>query len=192
MLNRLTIAVVAGAFAFASAPAFALDLPDSGSKNFSPAGDTPTYFANESVPVSARTADTSASDWTAEEAAAPVTSVVRPIDAARPRTGWHGRHGSIQRSARYSVGKSTGHGRSTRFASTSAVKPVATGSARHAAAPTRMAERPVSMASVRSPSRAAASAAKASTARHAKAGSRHAAFAVTPPASAVTGLYDQV
>jgi len=64
MLKLRTI-LFAGAFAVAAAPAIAVDLPDYGSKNFSPAGDTPSYFANEAAPVSARTADTTARDWSA-------------------------------------------------------------------------------------------------------------------------------
>src|ERR1700730_8463507 len=103
MLYRLMTAVLIGAFGLASLPALALDLPDSGSKNFSPGNDTPTHFANESVPVSARTADTTATDFSAEEAAAPVPSVVRP---AHPSTARHGKYASAQKSAKHTSGKS--------------------------------------------------------------------------------------
>ena len=115
MPSKLTITYFAAALAIVSVPAFAVDIPDSGSKNFSPAGDTPTYFTNESVPISARTADTNASDFTAEEAAAPVPAVTVPVPAARANTGRHGRYGSVQRSVRHTLGQSRGMYHSTRF-----------------------------------------------------------------------------
>src|SRR5580692_6972898 len=62
---KLTITFLAGALAYACLPALAVELPDYGSKNFSPSGDTPSYFANEAAPVSARTADTTQGDWSA-------------------------------------------------------------------------------------------------------------------------------
>jgi hypothetical protein len=113
MPSKLMITYCAAALAIVSVPAFAVDIPDSGSKNFSPAGDTPTYFTNESVPISARTADTNASDFTAEEAAAPVPAVTVP--AAHPNTGRHGRYGSVQRSVRHTLGQSRGTYHSTHF-----------------------------------------------------------------------------
>jgi hypothetical protein len=102
MLYRLMTAVLIGAFGLASLPVLALDLPDSGSKNFSPGNDTPTHFANASVPVSARTADTTASDFSAEEAAAPVQSAVRRATSAHPSTVRHGKY-------KHASGKSRGN-----------------------------------------------------------------------------------
>ena len=107
MLYRLMTAVLIGAFSLASLPVLALDLPDSGSKNFSPGNDTPTHFANESVPVSARTADTTASDFSAEEAAAPIPSMVMPATSAHHSTARHGK---------YASGKSRGNNNSARGA----------------------------------------------------------------------------
>src|SRR5438552_116399 len=91
MLNKGTIAFLAAALVLAGFPASAFDLPDYGSKNFSPASDTPTYFANETAPVSARIADTTDNDWSEVEAAAPVASAAA---AAWPRasSGRHGRY----------------------------------------------------------------------------------------------------
>jgi hypothetical protein len=40
MPSKLTITYFAAALAIVSVPVFAVDIPDSGSKNFSPAGDT--------------------------------------------------------------------------------------------------------------------------------------------------------
>lgn len=85
------IALIAGAFAFASLPTLAAELPDYGSKNFSPAGDTPAYFANESMPVSARTADTTERDWSAVDEIAPSQPVGHGAAAYHSR-GQHGRY----------------------------------------------------------------------------------------------------
>jgi hypothetical protein len=168
MLYRLMTAVLIGAFSLASLPVLALDLPDSGSKNFSPGNDTPTHFANESVPVSARTADTTASDFSAEEAAAPIPSVVRPKASAHHSTARHGK---------YASGKSRGNNHSARGAYHSSAQAGTAG------------RRPASAAkSVRvagSGSKSVTpSAAKSATAKHGKAGARHAQIAVTPPKEA--------
>ena len=54
MQTRLKIALGAVGFALAAIPAFAVEMPTEGSKNFSPPTDAPSYFANETVPESAR------------------------------------------------------------------------------------------------------------------------------------------
>ena len=97
---KLTIAFFASALAFASSPGLAVDLPDNGSKNFSPSDGTPTYFANEDVSVSARTADTSERDWSAVDAIAPA----RPVGHARSAHRAAGRQGS----GRHATGGSAG------------------------------------------------------------------------------------
>jgi hypothetical protein len=103
---KLTITYLAGALSFACLPALAVDLPDYGSKNFSPSDETPSYFANEAAPVSARTADTTQGDWSAVDEMAParpafegprsahghrrhhvdMPSSKTPADTARPNT----------------------------------------------------------------------------------------------------------
>jgi len=185
MLNQLLIGVLGAVLAIASLPALALDLPDSGSKNFSPAGDTPTHFANESVPVSARTADTTANDWTTEEAAAPVPSVVRPVAAIHPSTGRHGKYAS----AKHVSGKSRGNSHSTRVAKAHSGKAAGTASAYHVPTQARTAsKRPTSVAKTVRVAGAGGtsksvlpSAAKTNTAKHGKSGARHAGVAVTSP-----------
>ncbi|MBV9200712.1 MAG: hypothetical protein JOY83_13475 [Alphaproteobacteria bacterium] len=105
---KLTITVLAGVAAFAYVPAFAVDLPDYGSKNFSPSGDTPSYFANESAPVSARTADTTERDWSVVDEMAPA----RRYESARSvhsRGGRHGRYTIAGRSARPGASRSGGN-----------------------------------------------------------------------------------
>src|ERR1700740_2908118 len=104
MLNKLTTAMFVGAFVIASVPAFAFDLPDSGSKNFSPTGDTPSYFSNENAPVSARTADTTERDWSAVDAIAPSAPAGGARWAHRSGAG-HGKYRVAHGSGRYSAGR---------------------------------------------------------------------------------------
>ena len=110
---KLTIAFFASALAFASSPGLAVDLPDSGSKNFSPSDGTPTYFANENVSVSARTADTSERDWSAVDAIAPA----RPLGHSRwahRAAGRHGRYAFAHGSGRHTTSSAAGRSYGTR------------------------------------------------------------------------------
>jgi len=112
MLNKLTITMLVGAFVIASVPASAVDLPDSGSKNFSPAGDTPSYFSNESAPVSARTGDTTERDWSAVDAIAPAAPVGHTRSAHRAgHRGHHAAHGG----GRFGGGRQSGSAHSRHF-----------------------------------------------------------------------------
>ncbi len=51
MQIKLKIALAAIGFALATIPAFAVEMPTDGSKNFSTPVDAPSYFANEAVPT---------------------------------------------------------------------------------------------------------------------------------------------
>ena len=115
---KLTITFLSGALAFACVPALAVELPDYGSKNFSPSDDTPSYFANESTPVSARTADTTQSDWSAVDELAPSRQA---FEGARSAHGHRGRHG------RYAVAQPSGRHGAVRYGG----KVVGTTSAKH-------------------------------------------------------------
>ena len=106
---KLTIAFFASALAFASAPGLAGDLPDYGSKNFSPSGDTPTYFANEDVSVSARTADTTERDWSVVDEMAPGRPAGRSRSAYRSGAR-HGRYVSVHGFGRRSTAGSAAYG----------------------------------------------------------------------------------
>jgi hypothetical protein len=105
MPNTLVVAFLAGALALAGVPASGLELPDYGSKNFSPSSDTPAYFTNEAAPVAARTGDTTANDWSAVDAEAPEPSLAASPTPSRGHSGRHGRQASSQRSAKHIVGK---------------------------------------------------------------------------------------
>ena len=105
---KLTITFLAGALAFACLPAFAVELPDSGSKNFSPSDDTPSYFANETTPVSARTADTTQSDWSAVDEMAPSRPAFGGTRSGYTHSRGHGRYAVAQRSGRHGAGRVAG------------------------------------------------------------------------------------
>jgi hypothetical protein len=152
MLNRLTITFLAGMLALMGLPAFALDLPDSGSKNFSPPTDTPSYFSNETAPVSARTADTTERDWSAVDALAPDRPAAHPSTSAHRGRMRHGKYGSAQRYGKHAPGKSASG------------KPVWAASGKNAGRG------------------GAPNAAKTTTAKHGKAGAHHARADTTGPA----------
>lgn len=113
---KLTITFFASALTFACLPVFAGDLPDYGSKNFSPAGDTPSYFANESTPISARTADTTESDWSAVDEMAPARPRFESARSSHSNGGRHGRYAVAERSGRQGVNR-TGSGHPARAVS---------------------------------------------------------------------------
>jgi len=128
---KLTITFLAGAIAFACLPALAVELPDYGSKNFNPSDDTPSYFANEAAPVSARTADTTPRDWSAVDEMAPARPAFEGTRSAYAHSGWHGRYGVVQRSGQHGAGRSAGRGYSTHAAGGGGGKAVKTTTAKH-------------------------------------------------------------
>ncbi len=123
---KLTITFLAGALSLACLPALAVELPDYGSKNFSPSGDTPSYFANEAAPVSARTADTTQGDWSAVDEMAPARPAFEATRSAHGHRGRHGRYAVVQSSGRHGAGRYGG--KAVRTTSAKHGKP----SARHA------------------------------------------------------------
>src|ERR1700739_4604864 len=101
---KLTITFLAGGLALACLPGLAVELPDYGSKNFSPSGDTPSYFANEAAPVSARTADTTQGDWSAVDEIAPARSASEGARSAYTHSKGPGRYAVAQKSGRHAAG----------------------------------------------------------------------------------------
>jgi len=106
MQTRLTIALVAAAFALASYPAFAADMPVDGTKNFTAPGDAPSYFTNEAVPASARVANQASFTEVDDTVASEIESV---------GTDRGGKRASARKSTKHASGKSKGHGGSTHY-----------------------------------------------------------------------------
>jgi hypothetical protein len=154
---KLRVILLAGALAVATVPALAIDLPDYGSKNFSPSGDTPSYFANEAAPVSARTADTTQHDWSAVDEMAETEQNLEGTRSAYTHGGRHGRYSVAHGPSRHTAGK---YGGTTRSARASAAGGYAGRTAHNSAAQTRN-----------------VSAARTTTPKHGKPGARHASAA---------------
>ena len=128
---KLTITFLAGALALACLPALAVELPDYGSKNFSPSGDTPSYFANETTPVSARTADSTQSDWSAVDEMAPARPIFEGTRSAYTHSRGHGRYAVVQRSSRHGSGRPASRAHSPHSVGARDGRAVGTTSAKH-------------------------------------------------------------
>jgi hypothetical protein len=108
MQTRLKTALAAAGFALATIPAFAVEMPTDGSKNFSTPSDAPSYFTNEALPESARV-DRAATFDEENAGIGATTPDVGPAVSAGTDTGRHDRHAATHRSTRHSRGKSRGH-----------------------------------------------------------------------------------
>ena len=169
MQVKLTIALVAAAFALASYPAFAADMPVDGTKNFTAPGDAPSYFTNEALPASARVANQAT--FTEDEVTA----------TDEPATDRGSKRASTRKSTKYASGKSKGHGGSTHYTKASSSKSTRSELAHSGGT------RSASAAKVSGRSGTPAGASKANTTKHAKSGIRQQAAAV-PPATAATSF----
>jgi hypothetical protein len=153
---KLTDILFAGALVVWAMPVLAVDLPDYGSKNFSPSGDTPSYFANEAAPVSARTADTTERDWSAVDEMAPARPAFEGTRSAHAHRGRYGRYAVAQTSSRHGSGRYGGK---------------AAGPAHNSAALTgNIGKRPA----LATGGRASAASAARTTAKHGRPSARHA------------------
>jgi hypothetical protein len=112
MQMKLKIALAAAGFALATIPAFAMEMPTDGSKNFSTPADAPSYFTNEAIPESARVANPAT--FTSEDVAA--TPDVGQPSAVAVEPERHGKHAYAHKFSRHASGRSKGHGASTRYA----------------------------------------------------------------------------
>ena|SRR5271163_165821 len=166
MQIKLTNVLVAAGFALASFPALAREMPADGTKNFSTPNEAPSYFANETVPESARVDHTT--PFSAEDVAAAPED--EPAVSGGTETGRHERHASAHSSAKHSLGRSRGYAPSTR---TAALRTTAT----H----TNAGSRSVNAAKGAGRGGTQPGAGKPSTTKHARTGAgQHAA--ATPPA----------
>src|SRR5215472_5488305 len=115
MQIKLKIALASVCFTLATIPAFAVEMPTDGSKNFSTPNDAPSYFTNEAIPESGRVDRAAAFDKedVGTSSAAPEDG---PAVSAPTEIGHHGRHASAHSSTKHSLGRSRGHGAPTRYA----------------------------------------------------------------------------
>jgi hypothetical protein len=123
MRIKLTIAAAAAAFALASVPVLAGEMPAYGTKNFTAPGVAPSYFTNESGAASVRGPETAAIPDETDDAAAVDVPLVNP------GTGRHGKHAS---GGKHISGKSKDYGGSTHYAKEPSSKSGKTGGTKHA------------------------------------------------------------
>jgi hypothetical protein len=166
MQIKFKIALAVAGFALATVPAFAVEMPTNGSKNFSAPGDAPSYFANEAVPEAARV-DHPANFTREDVAASPDVGQVAEV-ATEPEP--QGKYPSARKSSRHATGKSKGHSGSTRYAKSTSSKATRTATVHGTAKSSNTGSRTASAATGKSAAPAGAS--KTSPTRHAKSGTR--------------------
>jgi len=172
MQTRLKMGLAATGFALATIPAFAVEMPTDGSKNFSPPNDAPSYFANEAVPESARVANPAT--FTSEDVAAAPEDAPAVSGATETR---HGNHASGHKSTRHASARSGSHGAAPHYAKAASSKSTRGGAAHGTA------NQPTTGSWSASPSNSAgksgtqAGAGKTNPTKHAKSGNRQHASA---------------
>lgn len=181
MQIKLKIGLVLGAFGLASLPAFAVDMPADGTKNFSAPSDAPSYFSHETVPELARVA--SPATFSSEEVAA--VPEIAPAYPSGTETRRHGKHASAHRSAKHTFGTAKGAGRSTRYPTGTSSKTTRTAALHTSATRVNAGSRSAGTAKSAGKSATQAGASKTNTTKHARIGTRQHAAAAPPPPRAL-------
>jgi hypothetical protein len=185
MQMKLKIALAAAGFALATIPAFAVEMPTDGSKNFSTPADAPSYFTNEAVPESARVANPAT--FTSEDVAATPDVGQASALAMEPET--RGKHASAHRSGRHASGKSRGNGGPTRYAKSTSSKATGTAALNSTAKSTTGGSRSASTTKTTGKSTTTAGATtKAGPTKHARTGSRQHVEAIPAGASPLAAV----
>jgi hypothetical protein len=162
---KLTKIWFAAMVALASLPALANDMPGSGTKNFIPGGDAPSYFTNENGAVSGVTAvDETTSDDGVDQTLGSPRSETAPMHSARTMTRRHGGPSASHRREKYGAANFAARRRSARVASANKTRIASVG------APLRS---PRTTGRTANPPKAKSDG--AGIARPAKSGARHAA-----------------
>ena len=166
MQIKLKIALASVCFTLATIPAFAVEMPTDGSKNFSAPGDAPSYFANEAIPEAGRV-DHPANFTREDVAASPDVGQAAEV-ATEPEP--QGKYPSARKSSRHAAGKSKGHSGSPRYAKSTSSKATRTATVHSTARSSNAGSRIASAATGKSTATAGAS--KAGPTKHAKSGTR--------------------
>ena len=166
MQIKFKIALAVAGFTLATVPAFAVEMPTDGSKNFSAPGDAPSYFANEAIPEAGRV-DHPANFTREDVAASPDVGQAAEV-ATEPEP--QGKYPSARKSSRHAAGKPKGHSGSTRYAKSTSSKATRTATVHSTARSSNAGSRTASAATGKSTPTAGAS--KAGPTKHAKSGTR--------------------
>jgi hypothetical protein len=156
MPSKLAIVVLAASLAVPIIPAHAAGMPEIGTKNFIPGGDTPSYLTNENLTVAPGSPVEPAADPGIDRTAGPALSKGAPAHSMQIKTRHHGKladGGKTAHRAAASAGtrathvartrtaaesKSASRGRSTRpVRAANTASPATTGTARHGKASVR-------------------------------------------------------
>ncbi len=105
MANRFAIVAIAATLAAATMTAHAAGMPDSGSKNFVPGGDAPSYLTNENLAVAPGSAGQSPLGTAFNQPAGPQPAAAAPR-AAETRARQHGKLTAGRRSSHRVVANS--------------------------------------------------------------------------------------
>jgi hypothetical protein len=125
-LTKIWFAAMVG---LASLPALAADMPGSGTKNFTPGGDAPSYFTNENGAVTGVAAvDETTSDDGVDQTLGSPRSETAPMHSARTMTRRHGGLAASHRRGKYSAANFTARGRSAHIASANKTRIASVGS----------------------------------------------------------------
>jgi hypothetical protein len=115
-LTKIWFAAMVG---LASLPVLAADMPGSGTKNFIPGGDAPSYFTNENGAVTGVAAvDETTPDDGVDQTLGSLRSETAPMHSARTMTRRHGGLAAAShRRGKYSAANFTARGRPAHIAS---------------------------------------------------------------------------
>jgi hypothetical protein len=162
MPRKLATIWFATVLAFIGSPAHAAGMPDTGTKNFIPGGDAPSYLVNENLAVTPGSAGQSPLGTAFNQTAGPAGSAAAPEPAVRIANRRHGRLAAGHTSRHHAAANAGTRHRAQRVAGTRTLRQGRSASLRRGSRPSRTA-------------RQASSATRTVTARHAKASPRHAA-----------------
>ena len=180
MPRKLATIWFATVLAFIGSPAHAAGMPDTGTKNFIPGGDAPSYLVNENLAVTPGSAGQSPLGTAFNQTAGPADSAAAPEPAVRTTNRRHGRLAAGHTSRHHAAANARTRHRAQRVAGTRTVRQGKSASLRRNPRPTRTA-RQASSPARRETARHASSPARRETARHAKASPRHAAAKSAAP-----------
>ena len=115
---KLTTIWFAAMVAIASSPVPAAEMPTSGTKNFIPGGDAPSYFTNENGAITGAAAvDETASDDGVDRAIGSPRFEMGPVHSAKTTTRWHVRLAAAHRGEPRAAPNIGARGRSVHTAS---------------------------------------------------------------------------
>jgi hypothetical protein len=161
MANKLAIIALAAAFAVSILPAQAAGMPDTGTKNFNPGGDTPSYLTNENLAVAPGSAAQPMPSAADDQAEAPPRGAPVSTHATQTATRRHDKHATGRESGHRAIVSGKAKTRPARVASTKLSGQGKSASHSRNAPPLRASSKTAAV--------------KSGPARHGKANPRHAA-----------------